>query len=140
MKYKQLDNNKVLLRLDPGDDYHHSIEQVFGEQEWKAGFIWGLGSLENPVLAHYKISDKKYSEKPMAGIFELTSLNGTAGQLDGNLSIHLHATMSDEEMKAYGGHLVQGKCSATAELVIYDSGTALNKKLSEESGLNIWDF
>lgn len=140
MKYRVINPEAVALRLDPGDDYHECIEKVFAELEWPSGFIWGLGSVENPVLAHYKISDKKYTEMPMPGIFELASMNGTAAQLNGNLSIHLHVVISDEEMNAYGGHLVQGKCSATAEIVIRNFGKKMKKKLSEESGLNAWDF
>ncbi len=140
MKHKLLSERRVAVRLDPGDDYHESIEKVFHELRWDSGFIWGLGSVENPVLAHYKITSKKYSEVPMHGIYEVASLNGTIAQVNDQLSIHLHVVVSDEEMKAYGGHLVKGKCSATAELVIFKSAETLTKHLSDESGLKVWDF
>lgn len=140
MKYKEVAQGRIVLRLDPGDDIHESIEKVFADQDWKSGFIWGLGSVENPVLAHYKISDKQYSEVPMHGTYEIASLNGTAAQLNENLTIHLHVVVTDEEMKAFGGHLVAGKCSATAEIILTYSKPTLHKKMSEQSGLNVWDF
>ena len=140
MKYKQLTEKRAVLRLDPGDDFHKSIEKIFHDLHWDSGLIWGLGSVENPVLAHYKITRKQYTEMPMIGIFEVASLNGTVAQANKQLSIHLHVVISDEQMRAFGGHLVKGKCSATAELVIFKSAETLNKKLSDESGLKVWDF
>lgn len=140
MKYRAIDEQAVALRLDPDDDIHVSIEKVFLDLGWKSGLIWGLGSVVDPVLAHYKITKKEYSEMPLPGIYELTSINGTVAQLSGNISIHLHTTLSDEKMRAYGGHLVRGRCSATAEIILRQVSKALIKKHQRESGLNVWDF
>ena len=133
--------NLYLMRLDPGDDIPETIQAWCQGQKILNGVISGIGSIENPVLAHYRRDAKRFSQRKLAGIYEITSLNGNVGQVDGGLPlVHLHVSLANEQMSAFGGHLVSGDCSATAELVIEPLTTDFRKNFDESAGLKIWDF
>ena len=60
--------------------------------------------------------------------------------MEGEVYLHLHAVIADAENQTRGGHLVEARVSATAELVVQAfSGTA-GRKYSKEIGLNLFEF
>lgn len=130
-----------IMRLDHGDDYLETLQKWCHGQGIVNATINGIGSIEDPTLAHYRRDTKKFSEKVLPGVYEVPALVGNVGMIDGDEPlVHLHATLSDENMVASGGHLVKGICSATAELVIKPLPTRFRKNHSENVGLKIWDF
>lgn len=140
MVFGKLDDQTYLIRLSRGEDVHEKIKTFCKEQGIKNALISALGSLENPTLAHYRMDTKKYSERKLEGIFELTNLSGNIGIFDNDLILHFHATISNEDMQSFGGHLVQGTASATLELTLTVYPTTFEKKLDEEVGLKLWDL
>jgi len=76
----------------------------------------------------------------LTGIFEVTALVGNVALFDNSPLIHAHATLSDEQMNAVGGHVVSARVSATLEvfLTIYD--VELLKQFDENIGLKLWEF
>lgn len=133
--------DSYLIRIDPGEDILESLQRwCVGQKIYNAGVI-GIGSVENPTLAHYRRDTKEFKEKRLPGIYEVTSLIGNVGLVDADEPlVHLHVTLADEEMRTYGGHLVEGYCSATAEILIRPLPTTHRKSFSDQIGLKIWDF
>lgn len=140
MYYSKVSSNKYLIRLLRGEDVNESIEKFCRELNIKNASVSGIGSIENPTLAHYRVDSKKYKEKILNGIFELTSLIGTVGVFENEPLVHVHVTLSNEEMKAFGGHLVKGRVSATVELVLTVFDTKFTKSHDNEIGLKLWDL
>ena len=140
MYYSKVSSDKYLIRLVKAEEISESIKKFCQKLDIKNASLSGIGSIENPTLAHYRVDTKKYKEKVLNGIFELTSLIGTFVIFKREPLVHVHVTLSDEEMKAFGGHLVKGKVSATVELIItvFDSNHA--KSQDEEIGLKLWDL
>ena len=140
MYYSKVASNEYLIRLIRGEDVNESIAKFCWQLKIGNAKITGIGSIENITLAHYRVDTKKYKEKIFNGIFELTSLIGTVAVFDKKPLVHSHITISDEEMRSFGGHLVRGKVSATVEitLVVFDSSH--KKSHNEEIGLKLWDL
>ncbi|HSX14918.1 MAG TPA: PPC domain-containing DNA-binding protein [Candidatus Saccharimonadales bacterium] len=132
---------RYLIRLEPGDEIIETLQKWCRTQGIVNASIEGIGSVENPTLAHYRRDTKKFSEKQLRGIFEVVSLSGNVGLVDGDEPlVHLHATLSNEDMQALGGHVVEAVCSATGELVLTPLSTAFRKNYNEDIGLKVWDF
>jgi predicted DNA-binding protein with PD1-like motif len=140
MTFGKLDDKTYLIRLSRGEDVHEKVKGFCKEQGIQNALVSALGSLENPTLAHYRMDTKKYSEKKLEGIFELTNLTGNVGILDDDLILHFHASIANEDMQAFGGHLVQGTASATLELTLTVYPTTFAKKFSEDVGLKLWEL
>ena len=140
MTFGQIDDTRFLIRLERNEEIYDTLQTFCKEHKIINASVTGIGSIENPTLAHYRLDTKKFSEKHFGGIYEVTSLLGTVALDDENPLIHLHITISDEEMHAFAGHLVKGKVSATLEVVLTVLPGKFKKKFNEEIGLKLYEF
>ena len=67
------------------------------------------------------------------------SVDGFGTVVTGTL-IDGHIAVGDEQGAAHGGHLNEAIISATAEIVITKLAGSVDRRKSEETGLNIWKF
>jgi len=120
----------VAVRLLPGDDLKLSLIKLVQEHSIEAGCILsGVGSLTQYSL--------RFANQPNATInktstFEIVSLTGTLSP-DG---VHIHMSVSDEEGKTTGGHLMDGNLVyTTAELVIAKlHGYRFSREIDSQTG------
>lgn len=140
MKVGQISETKYLLRLERGEEVIATLTAFCEKHEIKNAWITGLGSIDNPTLAHYKVDDKKYSEKQLSGVFEVTNFTGNIALFEDKPLLHPHITLGDEQMQAFSGHLVRGTVSATMEVMITVLPTTFTKSMSEEIGLKLFDL
>lgn len=104
--------NHYTFRLKPGDDLFESIEVFVGEKHIEAGCVLsGVGSLTRAVL---RLANRDFHSE-YEGHFEIVSITGTVS----THGSHLHLSISDEDGKTIGGHLVPGCIIyTTAEIVL----------------------
>ena len=140
MHYSKISPNKYLIRLIRGEEINSSIKKFCEKLDIKNAEILGIGSIENPTLAHYRVDTKKYKEKTFKGIFEVTSLIGNVAIFEGEPLVHAHVTISDDDMRSFGGHLVKGVVSATVEIILEYFDSKHTKSYDEEIGLRLWDL
>jgi predicted DNA-binding protein with PD1-like motif len=140
MKHARLSDTTYALRLERGEDIHTTVQDFCSEHGINNASLTGIGSVENAKLAHYSVKTKQFTERHLDGIFEITSLLGNVGLLDGKPLNHVHVTLSDSLMQVYGGHLVSGECSATAEIFLHEYDTKFSKAFDDGTGLNVWQF
>lgn len=129
-----------MLRLERNDEIAASIEAFCQKHAIANAAISGIGSVQNPILAHYSNETRKFTTRNFVGIFEITALTGNVGLVDGRANVHAHITISDATMAVYGGHLMGGQCSATLEVIITSYASELTKSHNEAIGLNVWDL
>ena len=140
MTFGKIDDTRYLLRLERGEEIISTIETFCQRKLIVNAGISGIGSVDDPTLAHYRVDTKKYSEKQLIGIFEVTSLLGSIALYEKKPLLHLHITLGDENMYAFAGHLVKGIVSATMEVIITVFPSTFEKKYSEEIGLKLYEF
>lgn len=140
MKYTKAGQSTFILRLEKGEEVVTSLQTFCKTHDIQSAYFTGLGSIENPTLAHYLVTTKKYTEKHVEGVFEVLSLIGNVALFNGEPLIHPHIVLSDEEMHAKGGHLVKAVVSATLEVHLIQLDTPLTKSMHDEIGLKLFDF
>lgn len=140
MKSASLSSDRYVIRLDPDDDILGSIEAFCSSQGIKNAVVEGIGSVQDPVLAHYRIDRKQFTKKPLEGIFEIVALTGNVAIYDGKPLAHIHVSLSDDHMRGYGGHLVKGRVSAAAELMLQPFDSSFQKAMDDDIGLKIWQL
>lgn len=117
------------FRLKPGQDLFSSMEAFVKDKNIEAGCVLsGVGSLTHVVL---RFANQR-SHAEVDGFFEIVSLTGTVS-VHGS---HLHLSVSDQDGKTIGGHLMHG-CTiyTTAEIVILAfEGVVYKRELAEDSG------
>lgn len=140
MRFGGLSENAYLLRLEKGEEVLEALSSFCSKHNVLNGVIVALGSVENPILSHYRVDAKKYSEKKLKGIFEVTNLTGTIGLIENKPLVHVHVVLSDENMRSFGGHLVKTLVSATLEVVIWSYPSSFEKKYDDEIGLKLFEL
>lgn len=140
MTSAKFSDNVYALCLAPGDQIVDSIAQFCSDHAITNAQITGLGSIEDPLVAHYSIQTRQFTRKELKGIFEITALSGNVGLIDGQPAPHLHVSFSDNQMNSFGGHLLAGTCSATAEIIVTAYPSQFIKQPNEEIGLSVWSF
>lgn len=117
------------FRLKPGHDLFDSIEFFVRERKIQAGCV--LSSVGS--LTHYTLRFANQAAHAEGdGHFEIVSMTGTIS-IHGS---HLHVSISDEQGKTMGGHLVPGcKIYTTAEIVlaVFDD-IVYKREYAEDSG------
>ena len=139
MKYR-LDNKKVLVVLERGEEIFESLYKIIEDLNIKFGWINGIGAASNIILGAYPSSTKEYIKKKFHGEFELANLMGNITTKKNNPFIHIHATISDEECNAFAGHLFTATIAVTCELILNISNKPIIRKECNEIGLYLWDF
>lgn len=117
------------FRLQPGHDVFDSIQEFVRQRSIEAGCILSaVGSLSHATL---RLANRNvhtdYEE-----CFEIVSITGLVS-VHGS---HVHISISDQNGKTIGGHLVSGcKVYTTAEIVLLAfSNMVYQREFAEDSG------
>ncbi len=129
-----------MVRVKRGGEIITSLIDFCQREKILGGFFIGIGAVDQVTLAHYSVENQKYSEKKFNQPLELASLSGTIATLDNKLSLHAHAVLADDSFQTISGHLIKGKISGTAEILVVPLGEKITKKLDKETGLNLLDL
>ena len=139
MTHKQF-GSKYIVRLDKGEEVVESLKKFCADNKICLGTVTGLGAADKITLGLFNTKTKKYFPKEFLGDYELASVLGNISQMNGEVYLHLHAIISDEACRAYGGHLNSAVISGTFEGVIETIDGEVGRKFNDEVGLNLYDF
>lgn len=139
MKAKDM-KDKYLLRLERGEEIISSLKEFLAKKDIKAGYFFGIGAISACEIAHYDLSKKKYSTEHHEAPLEVLNMTGNIAMKDNERIIHAHVTLSDKDMRAFGGHLNSATVAATIEIVLIPLYGIVRREYSEEIGLNLLDI
>lgn len=139
MEYRKF-NETYVVRLNKGEEVISSLKELCDKENIKLAEITGLGASNLVEIGVFNVDTKEYNTKTFEGMFEITSLVGNATRKEGSVYLHIHINFGDEEGNVKGGHLVQAKISATSEIIVRKIEGEVERKLSDEIGLNLLEF
>ncbi|MEM2946959.1 MAG: DUF296 domain-containing protein [Candidatus Bathyarchaeia archaeon] len=128
----------VFSRMIEGEDLAEAIKERAEKSKVKTGLIIVIGTLKTVVLGYYREGEYKYIQ--LDGPLEIASCTGNiAIDEKGETIIHAHIVVTDENGKAFGGHLMRGSIvGATAELAIIEAlGLDLQRAFDEKTKLKL---
>jgi len=123
--------------LEKGEKIIENIKKFCTANNIKLGYFFAIGALDEAELAHYTVDNKKYSSKNFNRPLEITNLTGNITNMNNEVYLHCHITLSDEEMRAIAGHLVEGRVATTCEIVLITLDGEINRKYDNFIGLNL---
>lgn len=139
MKYKAFGSHYV-VRIDKGEEILACLEELCRKEQIKAGSAVGLGATNKIVVGIFDTVNKVYQKKQFTGSMEITSLVGNISTKEGKPYLHFHINVCNGENQILGGHLNECYISATAEITVTKIEGIIERKLSDEIGLNLYDF
>ncbi|MAG44740.1 DNA-binding protein [bacterium] len=139
MQYKKF-NDKYILRLDKGEEVVGTLKKFCQEKSIKLASISGIGASNKIELGLFNTREKKYYSRALEQDFEISSLIGNITEMDGKVYLHLHITLGDKDQNTFSGHLNSAIISGTCEIIIHAINGEVDRKFSNEIGLNLLEF
>lgn len=139
MHYKKC-GEKVIIRLDTGEEIVDSLRKICKELNIKCGTISGIGATNKAVLGLLHLKTKKYQSQEFTGDHEIIPLSGNISTMNGEIYLHLHINLCNTKHESFGGHLTSALVSATCEIIIDVIDLQTNRKYDDALGFNQLSF
>ncbi|MCG8541437.1 MAG: DNA-binding protein [Clostridia bacterium] len=139
MDFKRF-GNKIVMRIDKGEEVVETIKKFCEDHKITLGSISGLGAAERIKVGLFDVLEKKYYSKEFVGDYEISNLTGNISTMNGETYLHIHITITDDEMRGFGGHLNEALISGTCELVIDIIDGMVDREFNDDIGLNLFKF
>ena len=139
MEFKKF-NDTYFVRMDRGEEILASLTELCRKEDIRLAQVEALGAVDHVVVSVYDVPTKTFFKKEFNEPMEISNLCGTVTRKDGEVYIHLHATVCDRNLIAHGGHANELRVAATCEMVVRTVPGEVGRKLDEEIGLNMFVF
>lgn len=139
MEFKKF-GNRYMVRMDKGEEIVETLKQFCKDNKITLGWVNGIGAVNKARIGLFKTDEKQYYSEELNGYYEITSLFGNISTMNGEVYLHLHINLSDEEYKTHGGHLNSAVISATGEIMIDAIDGMVDREFNDEVGLNLFKF
>ena len=137
MEYRRF-GNTIVARIDRGEEILAAVREIAGTEHIQLASVSALGATNDFTVGVYNVDEKQYHANDFKGNFEIVSLTGTINTMDGEFYTHLHMSAGDEKGQVFGGHLNRAVVSAVCEMVITVIDGVVDRRFSEEIGLNLF--
>ena len=125
-----------VIVLGRGMEITGEIKKFCVKNGIKSAYFTAIGAVSSAEVGSYSLEKKEYVITKFEQALELTNLTGNVSLADGEIVLHGHATFSDEQARAMGGHLMSAVVSITCEIFLTPT-RQLNRKFDEETGLKL---
>ena len=137
MKAKRF-GRRFIVRIDKGEEIIETLTQLCRDNNIKLGTVQGIGATNKAVIGLFDAETKKYHSKELRGNHEIAPMLGNISTMDGEVYLHIHANLCNEHHISFGGHLNSAVVIATFEAVIDVIDGEVDRKFSDEIGLNLY--
>ena len=139
MEYRRF-GNQIIARIDRGEEILEQLRVISEQEGVRLASVSALGAVNDFTVGVFRTDEKEYQANSFTGYFEIVSLTGTVTTMDGKFYAHLHMSAGNEKGEVFGGHLNRAIVSATCEMVITVIDGVVERRFSEEVGLNLFRF
>ncbi|MFX1416951.1 MAG: PPC domain-containing DNA-binding protein [Promethearchaeota archaeon] len=129
----------IFARMFPGEDIIKTIEKVAVDNGVRSGQLSLIGAVSTAALRWFNRTTREYNEFVVERDLEVVSCMGNIARTrDGDLVVHAHMIVADEDGTCYGGHLAPGcEVSVVAELIILEMEEEIFRVKDEATGLGL---
>ena len=138
MEYKRF-GDKIVLRLDKGDEITESVISVAQKEGVSLAEISGIGATDDFTVGVFDMAKSVYDIFSYNDNHEITSLTGNITEMNGKTYQHIHITCAGKN-GLVGGHLLRAKISLTAEIFINILSGKIDRKKDENLKINTLYF
>lgn len=131
------DKKQYVLRFDKGEEVFSCLQKFLIDRNIGAAYFSGIGACDTAELALYDKISKSYQKRVFNEQCEILSLTGNSAVKQGQVVLHAHAVLSRHDFSCVGGHVIRLVISATCEMFLVQFEGTMERKLDEETNLNL---
>ena len=139
MEYQKFADT-YFVRLDRGEEVMESLAALCRKENIALAQVDGLGAVDMATVCVYDVPTKTFFRKTFEEPMEISNLCGTVTQMNGEVYLHIHATVCDGQLNAHGGHVNALRVAATCELTVRTVPGQVGRVHDDHIGLNIFSF
>ena len=139
MQFKRF-GSKYFVRIDRGEEIMTTLKKFCEQEKISLAEVKSLGAIDDFNVGLFDVEEKKYHANHFTFPAEIVSLWGTVTTMNGNVYLHIHMSAGDSHGHVFGGHLNTARVSATCEMVIDVCEGTVERKFSDDVGLNLFEF
>ena len=132
--------SKYYVRMDRGEEIISTLKKFCEDEKINLAEVKALGAVNDFTVGLFNTHEKKYHSNRFQFDAEIVSLWGTVTTMNGEVYLHIHMSAGNGEGHVYGGHLNSAVVSATCEMIVDVSEGTVERKFSDEIGLNLFEF
>lgn len=138
-KAKKIDSTYI-VSLNDKVSIIEALTEFVTQTHITTGSITGLGAVNEATLQFFDPMTKKYAAKTFHEQMEASNITGNIAVKDDKPYLHLHITLGRRDYTALAGHLLDAQIRGAGEFYITAYTGTVNRKFSEELGLNYYEF
>jgi uncharacterized protein len=131
-------SKELVLRFKDDVELVQSLTDAAKAQGVKAGTFTAIGALKRAKLGYYDQRSHEYRTITIEAAMELASCTGNVSIKGGEVFVHAHAVLSDENGNTRAGHLLEGIVFAAEVHLTQLEGPRLERKYDKASELMLW--
>lgn len=139
MEYRKF-GCQYVIRIDRGEEIITALKEICRKEKIRCASVQAIGAVDDFEVGLFDVEKKVYHSEHYHFPAEVTSLLGTVTEKEGEPYLHLHMNAADGDHKVYGGHLNSAVISATCEMVVTVIDGQVDRRLDEQTGLNLFQF
>ena len=136
MEYKKI-GETYLVRIDVNEEIMKSLKTLCEKENIRLAHVEALGAANHAVIGVYDLKEQAYHQEELNGFMEITGLTGNVTRKDGEVYLHLHGTMADQNNVVHGGHVIELTVGATCEMFVTALPGEVNRIRDEKLGINL---
>lgn len=126
------EGKNYLVVLKSGQKVIESLSAFMEEVKLPGATFTAIGGVKNVNIGYYNLKTNIYQPKTFKKEYELLSLIGNIGYFDKKPIVHAHISISGDDYKTYGGHLLEAEVTVTLEVLITPTLKPLIREMSTE--------
>ena len=139
MEYRKY-GKRYVIRIDRGEEVTAKLQELCEKEDIRLASVEGLGAADHVVVGLYNVEKKKYKKRVFDEEMEISSLIGNITMQGKKVYHHIHVTVCNADLQAFGGHLNECRISGTCELFLTVLDGQVGRKYDDVTGLNLFDF
>ena len=138
-QHKKL-GDSFIVSIDNGCRIAAALTEFCRKEGISAGEITGLGAVRTATLRFLDPATLEYVDKTFDEQMEITNLTGNISRKDGDVYLHLHASLGRSDYSVIGGHLLEATINGACELFVHPLPGMAGRRTDEGTGLNLYDL
>ena len=136
MQYKKY-GNTYMVRIDLDEEIMQSLRVLCEKEDIHLAHVEALGAVNHAVVGVYDLKEIVYHQEEINEFMEITGLTGNVTRMNGEVYLHLHTTMVDQNHVVHGGHVIELKVGATCEMFVTVLPGEVDRVRDENLGFNL---
>ena len=126
-------------KLSHGCDLLEELTGICTKHDIRLGRVEAIGAVQKARVGFYNQETREYQFLDLDHSLEIAGLVGNVSLKEGRPFVHAHISLSDEEGRAFGGHLAPGTIVFACEFVLeaFD-GPEFSRAFDQETGLPLF--